>query len=278
MRKAQSGPRDDVPAALARLLPFVHQRVIPAYGAAGDLAFVYAQGSLVAGYTSEADLDLVLVWQAGPPSTSRRPVSLLNDGARPYQTYDERGFVVDRFWAGGQEFSLKHETTEELGRWISVVRGGRGWQESEYPRPLAAVSGFRYGTVLHDPAGEAGRLLGQLDAFPNDLVRLSREAVVAQMPSYEAELHRCAQRGDGLLLHELLTKAMKTLLVAWFSAHAVYMPHEKWLARSIQRHGLDPRFAELEGQLWTRGLNETVEAFEVLVRYVGNELGSSGQS
>lgn len=278
MSEGQVGPRNDLPAVVERLLPFVRQEVIPAYDAIGALAFVYAQGSLVAGYTSTADLDLVLVWQAQPPRASFRPVSQLNDGARPYETYDVPGFVVDRFWASGQEYSLKHETVQDLDGWISTVHAGHGWHGSEYPRPLAAVSGFRYGILLHDPAGEGIRRLRQLDPFPSDLVRVSREALLAELPGYRAELRRCAQRGDGLLFHELLTKAEKTVLVAWFSARGIYMPHEKWLARSIQRHAPAPRFAELESELWSGGLDQSVAAFEALVAYVGQELGLSGET
>lgn len=158
------------------------------------------------------------------------------------------------------------------------MRAGHGWEGSDYPRPLAAVSGFRYGMLLHDPAGEGSRRLRHLDAFPSDLVRVSREALLAEVPGYRTELQRCAERGDGLLFHELLTKVERTILVAWFSVRGIYMPHEKWLARSIQRHAIDPRFAELEKDLWSGGLDESVAAFEALVAYVGQELRLDGET
>lgn len=70
MTDGQVGPRNDVPAVVERLLPFVGQDVIPAYGAIGAMALMYAQGSLVAGYTSTADLDL---WWCGRPTRHAHP-------------------------------------------------------------------------------------------------------------------------------------------------------------------------------------------------------------
>ena len=262
-------------AVVTRLLPLVRSRIIPAYQAVGELGFAFVQGSLVSGYTDRADLDLVLVWRTDPPRADARPVETVNDGARPYETYDDPGFVLDRFWMDGQEFGVKHETEAEIDRWITAVRGGAGWKGPAYPRPLAAVAGFFYGIVVHDPSGRAVSIRDDLDTFPEELVERSRDAVAMQMPGYLELLRGCAERGDGLLFHELLAEAVKILLVGWFSSHHVYMPHEKWLARAIDLHGLDYRGAELERSVWTQGpgLYERIAAFEALIRFVRKECG-----
>src|SRR5260221_7016122 len=51
----------------------LRQQVLPAYEPLGQLSLVYLLGSLVSGYTEDADLDLMMVWNdADVPAGSLR--------------------------------------------------------------------------------------------------------------------------------------------------------------------------------------------------------------
>src|SRR5438105_14737819 len=60
----------------------LQQQVLPAYERLGSLCLVYLLGSLASGYTDQADLDLMMVWE-GPDvlaRTRREPHSASPNG------------------------------------------------------------------------------------------------------------------------------------------------------------------------------------------------------
>jgi hypothetical protein len=240
---------DERPAVRA-----IAARILPMYRQIGGLSFAYGQGSLVMGFTDDADLDLVLVWdRAAPPAAAARPVRLLNEGPRAAEQFDQPGFCVDHFWVGGQEVDVPHLTRTTFDTWLSTVRGGSGGSAHAYPQPLAAVAGFAYGILLADEtgAGSAARVLAA--DFPPSLAANARAMLAERLPRYRENLDLCARRDDGWLFHTILDGAMRDICVAWFAAHGRYLPFHKRLHHWIARFALEEDIASLERALWHPG-------------------------
>lgn len=68
--------------------------------------------------------------------------------------------------------------------------------------------------------------------------------------SYDGDLATCARRGDGWMFHQLLNKALRHALVAWFSVERRHCPHPCWFGQWVARFGMDPAIAALERGLW----------------------------
>jgi Domain of unknown function (DUF4037) len=229
----------------------IARQIVPAYRALGGLSFAYGQGSVFTGFTSDSDVDIVLVWDRdGPPASSERPVEKLHTGRGVPVTFHQPGFVLDRLDIGGVEVDVSHKTRRVFDGWVGDVRSGRGWEGVEYPTPLYAIAGFAYGTLLADGAGTGSEVRSQLSIFPPALVERSRTLLAEELPSYDRDLATCARRGDGWLFHDLLSKVMRHALVTWFAAERRYCPHPKWLHQWVARFGMDPAIAGLERGLW----------------------------
>jgi len=177
----------------------VAARTVPVDQALGGLAFVYGQGSVVAGFATDADLDLICVWdRAEPPVAAVRPVHLLHTGTPPPAQFDRPGFALDQFWFGRQQVDVAHVSRTIFDGWLASVAAGGGWEGRSYPQLLAAVSGFAYGVLLADGT-EA-------------LATRSREHLAAHRSAYAEALAGCADRGDGWLFHEILGDALRPAL------------------------------------------------------------------
>ena len=244
-------------------------KIVPAYQRGGALAFVYGEGSVVNGFTTESDLDLVLVWDLDePPPPLHRPVHIVNEGAAAVEQYHQPGFWLDRCWVDGQQVDIHHVPRPLLEGWIDDVLAGGGWEHHAYPLPLYALAGFAYGVLLHDERGEGADAYARLSPFPAALTDRSHRLLSEQLAGYLDDLSACIRRGDGWLFHELLCAGLKLIFVTWFAAHHRYCPHHKWLRRWIERLGLDPAMADLERQLWdsSSDLGRRQEVFTTLAR------------
>jgi len=249
----------------------IASRVVPAYRKLGELSFVYGQGSVVVGFTTKSDLDLVFVWDRDePPDLSARPAGLLNEGARAPVQYHQPGFYLDRFWMGGRQVDVPHVPRSVFDDWLRAVMAGGGWERREHPLPLAAVAGFAYGVILSDDGGTGAAARAEVAAFPTSLVERSRALLAEQLPEYEDVLDGCARRGDGWLFHEVLADGLRYVFVSWFAAEHRYWPHHKWLQRWVERFGMDQSIADLERQLWAPGadLARKQELFSALANRV----------
>ncbi len=225
--------------------------VTAAYRKLPDLAFAYGQGPVVAGFTNDSDLDLVLVWDgADAPKNRSQALRELHDGPGNPVQYDYPGFALDRFWCKGEQIEVSHKTHETFVGWIRDIRSGWGWEDIDTTMPLYAVAGFAYGRVFADEDGRAAAARSDLTTFPPLLIERSRSVLSAELPSYDRDLAGAVRRSDGLLFHELLGKVLRHALVAWFSAEHRYCPHPKWLQHWVARFGLDTRIAGLERSLW----------------------------
>lgn len=253
----------------AALAAKVAAKIVPVYRPIGALGFVYGQGSVVAGFTTESDLDVIFVWDRDePPPPPQRPVHLINDGAAAAEQFHQPGFWLDRCWVGGQQVDICHVPRRHFEGWIDAVLAGEGWEHHAHPLPLYAVAGFAYGVLLQDERGGGADAYDRLTAFPAALTERSRRLLSDQLAGYLDALSGCIRRGDGWLFHELLCTGLKLIFVTWFAAHHRYCPHHKWLRRWIERLGLDPAMADLEQQLWDpyADLSRKLDVFTMLAQ------------
>ena len=78
----------------------------------------------------------------------------LTDPSPEPTTFDQVGFVLDRFWLNGQQIDVKHVTTAEVEAWAGAVAAGKG--RRGYPMPVVAVHGLVEGIVPSRPPGPGG--------------------------------------------------------------------------------------------------------------------------
>jgi hypothetical protein len=241
----------------------------------GDLAYAYAQGSLVEGLATDADIDVVLVWEGQLPERSRRPPAGLADlDPAPAVFHQEPSFVVDRVWRAGQQFDVKHITRREIDGWADAVEAGEG--RSGYPMPAIGIHGLLAGIVLADESGYAAAIRSRVASVPAAFRRAARmQAETAS--AYLQELEWCVERGDHLLFHSLAVDAIRAGFIAWFAAGDRSWPHEKRLSQRLQLLG-HPDLAELERRAW---LGKTLAARlaairELLARLNKSPLGEDG--
>jgi hypothetical protein len=249
----------------------IAHRVIPAYRDLGELAFAYGQGSAIAGFRSDATLDLVAVWdRVQPPDADVRPVDQLNEGDDLVVRLDHLGMVRDTFWSGGRKVAVSHLTMAEVKRWVDEVQSGRGWEHVLRPTPLYAVAGFVYGVQLADPEGSGTAWRDDLASFPDALVERSTDVLAEDLRTYRPELVRSARAGDAWLFHKTLSDLLRRALVAWFAVEHRYCPYPKWLRLWVARFGMDPSIAALERNMFAPpvGLDRRLELFEQMCQRI----------
>jgi Domain of unknown function (DUF4037) len=232
--------------AFERSEGWLRSDLVGSYQALGDLVCAYARGSLVEGFTNDADIDVVLVWAKQLPESSRRPPPGLADLDQAPVIFDEPGFVIDRIWRAGQQFDVKHTTRREVDGWIDAVEAGNG--RSGYPMPVIEIHGLTAGVVLADEQGYAAAIRDRLAHVPaafRQAARMSDEALGA----YLQELERCAERGDDLLFHSLAVDAVRSAFIGWFANNDRYWPHEKRLLERLKLLG-QRDLVELERRVW----------------------------
>ncbi len=88
----------------------LQQQVLPAYERLGSLTLVYLLGSLVSGYTQDADLDMLMVWdELDVPAGSLRELLVARFEERPNASpcvVDYRDIHLERIVLAGQEYNV----------------------------------------------------------------------------------------------------------------------------------------------------------------------------
>jgi hypothetical protein len=135
----------------------LQQRVLPAYEDLGSLCLGYLLGSLVSGYTEDADLDVMMVWNDVdvPAASLREPlVSHLDErqGVSPF-VVDYRDNHLERYVITGQEYNVAHQTQVSFEAMLQVILDGRRDGTERVLDPLVATAGFSYGELLLDRQG-----------------------------------------------------------------------------------------------------------------------------
>jgi hypothetical protein len=244
---AMNASRGNVHAEVSHIT----HKVIAEYRRIGGLAFSYGQGSVFAGFSQDADLDINLVWErACPPPREVRPVGLLCDSGHEPVQFDEASLALDKLWVDDRQVDVVHHSRKTFDWWLEQVRRGDGWQESVWPLPLFAVSAFFYGVLLDDAHGDGALAHAALALFPDALIHKTHETLTRNFSFYQDELAACVHRGDGWLFHELLGKLLRDAYITWFAAEHRYCPHMKRLQRWIERFNMDAEIAGIERSIW----------------------------
>jgi hypothetical protein len=88
----------------------LQQHVLPAYECLGSLTLVYLLGSLVSGYTQDADLDMMMVWdELDVPAGALRELLVARFEERPNASpcvVDYRDIHLERIVLAGQEYNV----------------------------------------------------------------------------------------------------------------------------------------------------------------------------
>ena len=221
----------------------VQEQVLPLYESLGHLTLVYLLGSLVSGYTEDADLDLMMVWDDPevPAAALREPlVARLDErqGIAPF-VVDYRGIHLERYVIDRQEYNVAHQTLTSFEIMLQSILDGRRDNTERVLDPLVATAGFAYGELVWDRKNLGQQWKSRLSAFPPKVKQECRRAVLAHRQAYLTNLRTLIRRGDWFKFHCVLVEAVRTALQALFALHEVYYPGDKWLRQSIIRFGLD---------------------------------------
>lgn len=99
----------------------VGRSVVTALAGCGKVDFAYGQGSVFTGFSTESDLDLVIIWaEDEPPPAASRPVGQLTDaGSTPTQFHD-RTFGLDKMRVSGWEVDVAHYPRTRFDSWCAL--------------------------------------------------------------------------------------------------------------------------------------------------------------
>lgn len=262
--------------AYEAIKPAVVDHVIPSYETLGAIAFSYAQGSLVEGLATVADLDLVVAWEAEPPPVAARATLALSEGGPEPKYFDEAGFVLDRFWLAGQQIDVKHVAVGEVRSWVERVEDGGG--TSGYPMPAVALHGLLTGDVLTDPRGDCQKQQARIQKVPEAFSARTADIFEPEaLDGYWENLTACVDRGDGLLFYSLAAELLRRAYIAWFAAQGLYWPHEKRLQARLVGLGRTD-LAEGDRRVWSGTMPEAFDALRDQVTRLAGALGIGGPS
>ena len=260
----------------------LQQRVLPAYEDLGSLCLGYLLGSLVSGYTEDADLDVMMVWNdVDVPATSLREplVSHLDErqGVSPF-VVDYRDNHLERYVITGQEYNVAHQTQVSFEAMLQVILDGRRDGTERVLDPLVATAGFSYGELLLDREALGQQWKSRLSVFPPAVKQECRRAVLAHRQAYLTDLKTLMKRADWFKFHCILIEALRTTMRALFALHEVYYPGDKWLRQSILRFGLDAevlacfdRVFEAQGSALDRAIEQHAALSRLMDLVEGNE-------
>src|SRR6266849_5387990 len=221
----------------------VQQQLLPAYEPLGQLTLVYLLGSLASGYTEDADLDIMMVWDdAEVPAASQRELLVVRaderQGVSPF-VVDYRDIHLERYVIAGQEYNVAHQTLTSFEAILQLIVDGRRDGTEQVLDPLVATAGFAYGELVLDRQGLGQQWKIRLSTFPSVVKQECRRAVLVHRQAHLTDLTTLMRRADWFKSHCVLVEAVRTTLRALFALHEVYYPGDKWLRQSILRFGLD---------------------------------------
>ncbi len=239
---------------LETLRTTLRERLLPAYEPLGQLTLVYLLGSLASGYTADADLDLMMVWDGAevPAATQREPlVARLDErpGVSPF-VVDYRDIHLERYVIDGQEYNVAHQTLSSFEFLLQSILDGRHDRSERVLDPLVATAGFAYGELAWDRKNIGQQWKSRLNTFPPVVNQECRRAVLAHRQTYLTDLRTLMERADWFKFHCTLVEAVRTTVRALFALHEVYYPGDKWLRQSIIRFGLGEEVLTCFGRLF----------------------------
>jgi hypothetical protein len=230
------------------------------------VALCYAQGSLISGYTTDADLDVIVVWEGDVPG-HRTWLAPLHDVDEPaFFTYDATDLAIDRLWRQGQEFNLGHHGRHRFERHLSATADGRTLANDRVAQQVR--SGFMRGRILVDtgPAEAWRRAAAPLpDGYVAEAVRRAHN----DWAYARTELAKAAKRDDGLVFATVLANSVLHQVVAVFALAGQYYPGLKWLRRAMADAGVAEDAIGLHEAIWsTADRAAQLEAGDALAGWV----------
>lgn len=221
----------------------LRELLIPAYKPFGQLTLVYLLGSLASGYTQDADLDIMMVWDDldVPAASQREPLVARFDerpGVSPF-VVDYRDIHLERYVIAGQGYNVAHQTLTSFEAMFQSILDGRRDSAERVLDPLVATAGFAYGELVLDPEGLGQQWKNRLSTFPSVVKRECCRVALSHRQAYLTDLRTLMRRADWFKFHCILVEAARTTLRALFALREVYYPGDKWLRQSIMRFGLD---------------------------------------
>jgi hypothetical protein len=219
----------------------VVEQVADRFGRQEALAWLYGQGSVITGFSTDSDLDFVAVWH-------RMPTAAVMPGGSGFARHGE--LALEQLRMGGYDVDVQHVPSAMFEQWIEAVGRGEGWSGEQWPMPSHVAAGLAEGLLVVDSSGAGAELQAQLQQPEPVLV----EAVVGQLsaaaPGLLSEMERASSRHD-LWLHDLLAVQLhKMIYTAWFLIEGHYPPFPKHLCNWYQRFGMDDRVRQLEERYW----------------------------
>ena len=262
----------------------LREKLLPAYEPLGQLTLVYLLGSLASGYTEDADLDIMMVWDdAEVPAASQRELLVVRaderQGVSPF-VVDYRDIHLERYVIAGQEYNVAHQPQASFEAMLqSIVNGRRDGTEGVLD-PLVAIAGFAYGELVLDREGLGQQWKSRLSTFPSVIKQECRRVVLAHRQAYLTDLATLMRRADWFKFHCILVEAVRTTLRALFALHEVYYPGDKWLRQAILRFGLDAevlicfdRLFEAQGSALERASEQHAALSRLMNLVEGHETG-----
>ncbi len=262
----------------------VQEQVLPMYESLGHLTLVYLLGSLASGYTEDADLDIMMVWDDHevPAASLREPlVARLDErqGVSPF-VVDYRDIHLERYVIAGQEYNVAHQPQASFEAVLQSIVNGRRDSTERVLDPLVATAGFVYGELVLDREALGQHWKSRLSTFPPMVKQECRRAVLAHRQAYLTDLATLMKRADWFEFHCMLVEAVRTTLRALFALHEVYYPGDKWLRQAILRFGLDAevltcfeRLFEAQGSALERASEQHAALSRLMDLVEGHETG-----
>ncbi|HVM06888.1 MAG TPA: DUF4037 domain-containing protein [Acidimicrobiales bacterium] len=235
--------------ALARSLELLRSDVLPVLQAHGDVHLCYVQGSLASGFTEEADLDVVVVWQHDIPLQRTWLSELHDDPSVELFTYDASDLAIDRLWRHDQEFNLGHHAGDAFARRMAADADGR--RLANDLTTLQVRSGFLRGSVVVDEDGAAAGYRQATASVPETAVAEACRRARNDWAYAKTELAKAADRGDHLVFAYVLAQSIAVQLVALFAVHGHYYPGLKWVRRVMQHLGIPSEAISLYDRVWS---------------------------
>ena len=252
---------------VTRALGMFVDEFLPACEAIGRVALCYAQGSLVSGYASDADLDVIVVWEDDVPP-ERSWLRRLHDGDEPsFFTYDAPDLAIDRLWRDGQEFNLGHHSRRAFERHMSRDAVGAAVVND---RSLQQIrSGFLRGRVVADTglAEECREAIQTVPAgYTAEAVRRARN----DWAYARTELTKAASQADELVFATVVSQSVLIQVVAVFALAGQYYPGPKWVRRVMDDVGVDDEAKALYDRLWHSPANRLgqIAAIDALADWI----------
>ena len=205
------------------------------------LAWLYGQGSVITGFSTDSDLDFVAVWH-------RMPTAAVMPRGGGFAHHGE--LALEQWRMDGYDVDVQHVPSATFERWIGAVRRGKGWSGEQWPMPSHVAAGLAEGLLVVDSSGAGAELQARLQQPEPVLV----EAVVGQLssvaPSFLSELESAWAKGDSWLHDLLAVRLHKMIYTAWFLIEGHYPPFPKHLSNWYQRFGMDARVRQIEEDYW----------------------------